>query len=341
MTLSADQLLNEALTGKIKPVYVCFGPEQYRLNRFVEAMTAALLPEDARPFSLSKYDLSQVTLDAVLDDAETAPFFAECKVIIAQPADFLTGAKGGKIEHNLDRLYDYLQAPAEHAVIFLITNSEKLDERKKVTKKLKSLGALVVFTDLSDKELVSWVEQQVTEAGCTLAPGAAERLIASTGTALQALRSELDKLLLYIGPSGHLTVEAIDKLVVKNSEQTVFMLVEEAVKKRADAALSMLHELLKQREEPIKIMALITRQFRIMLQVKQLADQGFMHKQIAGMIGLHPYPVKLAHEQSRAYTSQQLMAAITKLAELDYQMKSGKIDKILGLEMFLLEIAAS
>ena len=71
--------------------------------------------------------------------------------------------------------------------------------------------------------------------------------------------------------------------------RTCFILIEDIVNVRLERAFVILEELLKQREEPIKIASLIARQFRIMLQVKELSKQGYSQQQMASQIGLHPF----------------------------------------------------
>lgn len=335
------QVLKDAESNQLQPVYICFGSESYTMGKFLEQFIDKLLPPDTRQFALSTFDLSQTPLDAALDDAETAPFLVDRKVVIAKEAWFFTGSKDkSKIEHHIDRLTDYLDSPSESTVIIFTVRADKLDERKKIVKRIKNTGGTLSFGVLSADDLQRWVASQAAEHDCRIDLPAIERLIASAGTNLQALNGEMHKLSLYVGAGGTITEQEIDSLVVRNPEQTVFMLVEEAIKRNAGKAMAMLRELLKQREEPIKILALMARQFRIMLQVKQLSSQGFTHQQIAGQIGLHPYPVKLAHEQGRSYSDKQLMQWLSKLADLDYRMKTGRIEKILGLEVFLLELAA-
>jgi DNA polymerase III subunit delta len=325
--------------GKALPIYVCYGTEKYLQQEFIQHMIDKLVEPEQRSFAVSRYDLIEISLDTVLDDAQTLPFLADKKIVIAKNALFFTGAKEStKVEHRIDRLLDYMKSPVDYTVIVFVVDSDKLDERKKIVKSLKDSQSAIPFLPLSVEELTRWIIRRAEKWGVTFAEGAVDQFILYTGAQLQLITAELEKLSLFAGPNGCITRELIGQLVVRSAEQNVFILMDEIVKQRLDNALLILHDLLKQREEPIKIILLIARQFRMMLQIKELEHQGYSQQQIAGQIGAHPYAVKLASEQGRSYSLSKLSGMLSRLGELDYRMKSGKVDKTLGLELFILEI---
>ncbi|CAG7639651.1 putative protein YqeN [Paenibacillus solanacearum] len=327
--------------GQHKPVYVCYGPETFLMQEVVERLTDKLVEPGQREFAINKYDMAETPLDVVIDEAETLPFMVPHKIVIASNALFLTGAKeSAKVEHKPERLLSYLKAPAEFSIIVFTVDAEKLDERKKLVKALKEADALVPCAALSDSELTQWVQREAEKAGLQFAPGAAEQLIMYTGTSLQALVKEIEKCALFVGKGGTLTIPDLEQLVTRSIEQNIFQLIECIVQVRLEQAFTMLAELLRRKEEPIKIVALIARQIRIMFQVKDLSQQGYSQQQMASQLGIHPYAVKIAAGQAERFEAKRLGQLLQQLADLDYQMKSGKIDKVLGLEMFLLKLAS-
>ncbi|KQX64831.1 MULTISPECIES: DNA polymerase III subunit delta [unclassified Paenibacillus] len=339
--MDAKRALKDIQAGRPAPVYLCYGPEKYKMREFIQLLTDLLIEPEHKEFAVSKFDLSEISLSAVLEDAETLPFMVPKKLVIAKNALFFTGAKeSSKIEHHLDRLTDYLKSPAEHTVVVFTVDADKLDERKKIVKALKDLEAAVPFLSLSPEELQQWVAKQAGQLGFTFTGEAADQLILYTGGNLQSLSAEIEKISLYVGVGAEASVDVIDQLVARSTEQNVFILIEDIVNVRLERAFVILEELLKQREEPIKIAALIARQFRIMLQVKELSKQGYSQQQMASQIGLHPFAVKVAEGQARKYDIEKLSRIMSQLADLDFQMKTGKIDKVLGLELFLLRLAA-
>ncbi|TXK84074.1 DNA polymerase III subunit delta [Paenibacillus sp. N3.4] len=339
--MDAKRALKDIQAGRPAPVYLCYGPEKYKMREFIQVLTDFMIEPEHKEFAVSKYDLGETRLSTVLEDAETLPFMVPKKLVIAKNALFFTGAKeSNKVEHHLDLLTDYLKAPAEHAIIVFTVDADKLDERKKIVKALKDREAAVPFLSLSAEELQQWVALQAKQLGFSFTEEAANQLILYTGGNLQSLSAEIEKISLYVGVGAEASVTIIDQLVSRSTEQNVFILIEDIVNVRLERAFVILEELLKQREEPIKIAALIARQFRIMLQVKELSKQGYSQQQMASQIGLHPYAVKIAEGQARKYDAQKLCTIMSQLADLDFQMKTGKIDKVLGLELFLLKLAA-
>ena len=262
------------------------------------------------------------------------------KLIIVRDASLFTAGKESKIDHQVDRLLTYMDNPADYSTIVFLAQGDKLDERKKLVKAVKKQAVVLAFAPLSGEELLNWIVKLAKQRDVSFEAGAADTLVSYAGTGLQTLSAEVDKLCLYAGYGGTIRRADIESLVARSTEQNVFALVEELANLRLEKALGLFYELLKQREEPIKIAALIARQFRIMIQVKELGQQSYSQQQIASQLGLHPYAVKIAGEQARKFQPERLRNILSHLSELDYQMKTGAVDKVLGLELFLLRLGA-
>lgn len=124
-------------------------------------------------------------MQAVVEEAETVPFMVERKLLLVRDASLFTaGKENAKLEHRIDLLSDYLQHPVDFSVIVFMVNNDKLDERKKIVKTVKSVGTVLAFNPLGAEELLRWVEKGIRERGCVMAPGTAEILITNAGNLL-------------------------------------------------------------------------------------------------------------------------------------------------------------
>jgi DNA polymerase III subunit delta len=336
------QAARDVLKGAFKPIYILHGSESYLIGEWLGLLTEHVVEEGARDFALSKYDLSETPLEQVMEDALTMPFLAARKLVIASGAQFLTGGKdSSKVEHRTELLLDYIENPSDTTVLAFTVAADKLDERKKLVKALKQSDAILTFAPLSPTELSAWVGKKASGRGVSMDESAVQALIARVGYSCGKLAAEIEKMALYVGKGNAITSYTVEQLTVRTTEQNVFLLVEEIAKLHPERAMTILHDLLKDKEEPIKLLALIARQFRMMLGSKELARTGLPQTQIASRLGAHPYAVKMAAEQAKRFKQETLERIMAELAELDYGMKTGKVDKVLGLELFILRLGAA
>lgn len=324
---------------QIDPVYLLYGTEAFLINETKQLLIDHVLDEEEKDFNLSVYDLEETPIEAALEDAETFPFMGEKRLVILQNPVFLTSEKTkGKVEHNLAKLEEYLSQPAPYSIIVFSAPYEKLDERKKVTKELKRKAAVVEAKKLTEQELVVWVKERAALNNVEIEKDAIELLLSLAGTNLFMLTSEIDKLALYAGENRSINKDIVDRLTARSLEQNIFSLVDKVVRRNVEGALRIYYDLLKQNEEPIKILSVISGQFRLIYQVKELSRKGYGQQQIAGTLKIHPFRVKLAAGQAGSFSDEELMRIIKLLADADYQMKTGGMRKEMLIEMILFQI---
>jgi len=340
--VEARQAFRELREGKVRPFYVCFGTETYMVDDFTERLTEQLIEPAQRAMAFVRFDTSEVPLDDIIDEAQTPPFLVARKIVLVKDSVlFASGKESAKLEHRPERLIAYMAQPLDTTVLVFLVPHEKLDERKKLVKSVKNYDAAVQFAPLQTEDLIQWAVRRAEKQGRRMNPDAAEELLRRVGADMRSLAAETDKLCLHAGPGGVIAADKVGQLVAAAVEQNVFRLTEELAALRTEKALALYHDLLRQKEEPIKLMGLLVRQIRNMLYVKELSGQGYPPQQMAGQLGLHPYAVKVTTEQARKFSIDRLAQLLTELAELDFAMKTGQVDKALGLELFLLRTASA
>ncbi len=305
-------------------VYLLFGTKDYSINNEIKKIC-----KNIDEMNISRYDLNNDLTSLVIEDAKTISLFGDKKIVIADNANMFTASTS----KDSELIEDYLKNINEYTDLIFIVHSDKIDARKKITKAIKEKGKIIEFND--DLDAVSLIRRLFKDYNIEYSD--IKLLIDRVGNNPLIITNEINKIKIYKGNDKNITSEDILNLTNKIIEIDVFKLIDYIVRKDKENALELYNEMLKVNEEPIKIIVILANQFRIMYQSKELLKKGYSEKDIASILKIHPYRVKLAIQNSRNYTSEMLLKYLNDLADIDIGIKTGTINKDLALELFILK----
>ncbi|MCI2774523.1 DNA polymerase III subunit delta [Staphylococcus petrasii] len=297
------------------------------------------LNEEKDDFNYIKFNLYEHSMSNIIEETLTMPFISEKKAIVVKNSFIFTGEKVSKdLTPNNDQILEFLNKyDGENLIIFEIYQN-KLDERKKITKTLKQNGKLSKVEQMSEQEIKTWIQNKLYENYKDIKQDALNLFIELTGINFNIVSQELEKIILFLGDRATITKEDVNLIINRSLEQNVFLLTEYIQKGQKAKAIALVKDLIIMKEEPIKLLALITSNYRLYYQCKILSQKGYSGQQIAKTVNVHPYRVKLALTQVRHYQLNQLLNIIDNCAETDYKLKSSYMDKQLILELFILSL---
>ncbi|KAB8127565.1 DNA polymerase III subunit delta [Gracilibacillus oryzae] len=332
------ETIEEINKGKIAPVYYIYGTETYMIEEIKQSLYRSMNDED-RETNISIFDLEEVTIQEVVNDANTYPFFGEKKIILAANASFLKAKPpASELDHQTDELISYMMNPAPYSILVIIAPFEKLDERKKVVKQLKKHAKAVACEPLKEWNMNEALERIAENHHVKVEPEVVTYMINEIGTDLMILQSEMEKIALYIGEGNTIRLEDAELLLSHHESNSALKLVDAIIANNLVKAINITKDLAKLGEEPIKLIALLASQFRTLLHVKTLHQKGYNQKQMASQLKIHPYVAKLSVSRQAQFSHGELTEALQLLAEADANMKTGKVEKNLGFELLLYEL---
>lgn len=320
--------LNEDLkTGQFSQIYLLFGEENYLKRQYKERFTKALLSE-GDTMNYAYYEGKGIDVREVIDLAETMPFFAERRLLVFENTGFFKSSAGAD-------LADYLKELPKTTYFLFVEN--EVDKRSKMYKAVKAKGRAVELPLQDEKTLKRWVAGQVGKENKKITESDVMYFLNKVGTDMENITKELEKIFCYALERGVVTLEDIDAVCVTQITNHIFDMVNAVAEKKQKKALDLYYELLALKEPPMRILFLLTRQYRGLYQVKQLMKKGYGRKEIAEKAGLHPFAVGKYQEQARLFRIKELREILEDSADIEQRVKTGLLTDVLAVEIFLVK----
>ncbi len=319
------QRINEDIkSGQFRQIYLLYGEESYLRKQYRDRMKDAMT-EDGDTMNYSYFEGKDISVGAVIDLAETLPFFADRRVIVVE--------NSGLFKHGGEQLAAYLAEPAE-SVYFVFVETE-IDKRSKLFKTVSSKGIAVEFPVQNEATLKKWILGILKREGKQITESALNYFLEKTGTDMENIRKELEKLMCYCMEKEAVREQDIEAICTKRVSSHIFDMINAIAEKQQKKALDLYYDLLALKEPAMRILFLITRQFNMLLQVKELKGKGYDNKTIGVKVGLSPFIAGKYVTQASKFRAADLRTALEACVEAEESVKTGKMNDIMSVELLI------
>lgn len=328
--------LARALKNGEGALYLLHGPAPLLTRRAFDWLRPRVTGGFAEDFNLDRFDArDRLPLDRIVDAARTLPMMAPRRLVWVKNAEAMFVGQAG----NNAALLRYIESP-DPTTCLVLTANDTVDRRGKLYKALEKAAVLYEAHPPSERELVGWISAQAAERGRTLHPDAAHLLADAVGRDLATLDAALERLCLFVEAPAPIEMAHVEQCVPHTRAHSVWELADAVADRNLPKALATAHELLGQGEPALKILGLVADRVRKLILGRAARANGASVQEAAQAAGIPPFKANEFGRQLQRYKGAELLQAMERLAEADWQLKRSKLDDELLLESLLIDLCA-
>ncbi len=321
---------NDINNNELKQTYLLYGEERYLIRQYKDKLKKAIMG-DGDSMNLSEFEGKDIEQKEIIDIAETMPFFAERRLIIIEDGGFF----GTDKSKSNGPLVEYMDNIPESTYFIFV--EESIDKRSKLYKNINKNGRCTEFAQQSDELLSKWIAKRIKTEGKGMTQAAYNLFISKTGSDMENIDKELEKLLCYCLDKKTIEVSDVMCVTTEQIQSKIFDMVDAICLHKQKQALDLYYDLLALKEPAMKIMFLISRQFEILLKVKLMVNQGYGNKEIASKVGCPEWSVRKYQTQAKEYTVKKLKEIINTGVEYEQMCKTGMMNDTMVVEIFIVQ----
>lgn len=323
-------IINEHIAnGSFSHAYLITGTERYLIEQYRDKLVNALIdPTDSINFMVfagDKIKASDVTLFV-----SEMPFFSDRRVALVKGGGFFKNANKD-IEAMLENI------PETSYVIF-VDNDDNVDGRLKTYKLLTQVGTECFIKTPTEGTLKMWVGSLFQNAGVQVESRAVERLVSNVGFNMNHLANEVEKLISYGLEKGTITIEDVEKLSVNKVVDKIFDLMDAISFRNKQNAITLYNDMLLLGEKPMGVLAMIQRQYNLLLKCKLAMKEGANAAKAASVLGCPAFVAGKLMNQCKQYEYNELIEKMNWCENAESDFKYGAMSDKLAVEMLILNL---
>ncbi len=327
-------------------VYIFHGDDELAINQAVERLYNQLGDPVTAEMNTTRLDGTVARKNDLLNAAATMPFLAERRLVI------LTHPLARLSEKNSQKQFcDLLEnLPETAAIVLVVADQQKFKQGAWGWETLsdshwlcqwhvhnKGRALIKAFPLPQAAEMPDWIKKKAVEMGGQFDRDAAKELAGLVENDTRIAAQEITKLLTFVNYERPVSVKDVQNLVAFQGEANIFEMTDAIGNRNATKALELLHQLLEDQDEK-NIFPMVVRQFRLLIQVRALLDEGANEESIQKTLKVLPFIARKLSNQARQFSMPRLKALYGELLKMDIASKSPEMSISLALDLFISEL---
>lgn len=321
----------EVAGGEAGPLYGVFGEEDFLVSQALGAFLASPSFSENPSLNIERFQASEAKPARVLESAVTLPFLGSRRLLIVNQANLYKADQAAEF-------LPYLADPTPSTC--LVFAGAKLDARTKFAKALNKAGKVHVYKKMYARQVIPWLNQRAAARGKSLSPDAARYLAELAGLGLGALDSELEKLSLYVGGTKRIELDMVKELMGGSRLYSIFDFTDAVACRRLDRALTSYHQLDSLGEPAVRVLAMLSRLYRQLLEVRRVLDQGGDQRQVQQTLRTPPQATATLVGRARRESASSLAAPLERILATDLALKSSPGSNRVIMERLVISLCA-
>lgn len=320
------RVINEDIkSGQYKRVYLIYGEENYLKKQYRDKLKEAITSGDTMNYGY--FEGKGTDVNSIIEMSETLPFFADYRLIVVENSGFFKSAN--------EKMTEYIEKIPDSTIIVFVES--EVDKRGKLYKRVKEKGHDCEMAVQTPAVLEKWILGILGREGKKVTKATIDYFLSISGNDMTNIYGELEKLMCYCMDREVIDISDIKAITTEQISAKIFDMIDALGYKNQKKTLDIYYDLINTKEPPMRILFMLTRQFNIMLQVKELKEQGMGQKDIASRLSMQPFIVGKAMKQTENFKGNILRAAIQDAVDMEKDIKSGNMDEKMGVELLLIK----